>query len=76
MFTVFHENGVVNPPIVNRATNPKANTIGVVYRIDPPQHVASHEKILIPVGTAIIIVKQKINPNIKSLVKNPFPNRT
>ena len=36
MLTAFNESGVINPPIVNRATNPKANTIGVVYRIDPP----------------------------------------
>jgi hypothetical protein len=36
--------------------NPKANNIGVVNLIDPPANVANQEKILIPVGTAIIIV--------------------
>lgn len=26
----------VNPPIVNNAINPRANSIGVVYRTEPP----------------------------------------
>ncbi|KIR24535.1 hypothetical protein I309_06636 [Cryptococcus deuterogattii LA55] len=30
----------VSPPIVNRATNPSPNSIGAVYRIDPPYAVA------------------------------------
>jgi hypothetical protein len=35
---------------------PKAHNIGTVYLTDPPKIVANQEKILIPVGTAIIIV--------------------
>jgi hypothetical protein len=44
------------PPIVKRKMNPRANSIGVVNRRLPPKRVANQEKILIPVGTAIIIV--------------------
>ena len=33
--------------------------MGVLNEIDPPHIVAIHEKILIPVGTAIIIVAAK-----------------
>jgi hypothetical protein len=36
---------------------PRANNIGVVNLILPPKRVANQEKILIPVGTAMIIVK-------------------
>lgn len=46
----------VSPPIVNRNTNPKIHNIGGVRLICFPCRVASHLKILIPVGTAIIIV--------------------
>jgi hypothetical protein len=46
----------VNPPKVNRKINPIAHSIGVSNLIEPPYIVPSHEKILIPVGTAIIIV--------------------
>jgi hypothetical protein len=46
----------VNPPIVNKKINPKVNNIGASKRIEPCHNVAIHEKILIPVGTAIIIV--------------------
>jgi hypothetical protein len=46
----------VNPPIVNKNRKPNANSIGVLNVIRPAHRVASHEKILIPVGTAIIIV--------------------
>jgi len=46
----------VNPPIVNRAMNPIVNINGVVNLKLPPYNVAIHENILIPVGTAIIIV--------------------
>ena len=46
----------VRPPKVNRKINPKAHNIGVSNLIDPPYIVPSHENILIPVGTAIIIV--------------------
>jgi hypothetical protein len=46
----------VNPPKVNKKINPLANNIGVLSTILPPNIVAIQLKILIPVGTAIIIV--------------------
>jgi hypothetical protein len=46
----------VRPPMVNRKMKPRANNIGVANRILPPKRVANQEKILIPVGTAMIIV--------------------
>jgi len=46
----------VRPPIVNRAMNPSAHSIGTVILRLPPYAVASQEKILIPVGTAMIMV--------------------
>jgi hypothetical protein len=46
----------VTPPIVNRKIKPRANRSGVLKSKDPPQRVANQLKILIPVGTAIIIV--------------------
>lgn len=46
----------VRPPIVNKNINPIANNIGVLKKIDPSHIVAIQLKILIPVGTAIIIV--------------------
>lgn len=48
----------VNPPTVNKNTNPKAHKIGVLNFKFDPWSVASHLKILIPVGTAIIIVAE------------------
>ena len=39
-----------------RKINPNVHNIGVCISIEPPQIVANHEKTLIPVGTAIIIV--------------------
>ena len=44
----------VSPPIVNRKTNPSAHRQAALYVIQVPYSVASHLKILIPVGTAII----------------------
>src|SRR5918996_4287483 len=44
------------PPSVNIVMKPSANSIGVVRWITPLQSVASQEKILMPVGTAISIV--------------------
>jgi hypothetical protein len=41
---------------VKRKINPLAKSIGVVKTILPPHFVAIQLKILIPVGTAIIIV--------------------
>jgi hypothetical protein len=46
----------VTPPTVNKNINPIAHNIGVSYLILPPNIVANQENILIPVGTAIIIV--------------------
>jgi hypothetical protein len=46
----------VKPPKVNKKMNPLANNIGVFITIEPPNIVAIQLKILIPVGTAIIIV--------------------
>ena len=56
--TVFKVNQPVhiNPPIVNKLMKPKVNNIGVLILTDPPQAVANQEKILIAVGTAMIIV--------------------
>jgi hypothetical protein len=46
----------VTPPIVNKTINPNVNNKGVLKFNQPPAIVANHEKILIPVGTAITIV--------------------
>jgi hypothetical protein len=46
----------VSPPIVNRKTNPKAHSRGASKENWDPWRVANQLKILIPVGTAIIIV--------------------
>jgi hypothetical protein len=46
----------VKPPNVNKNIKPLANNIGVVKTISPPNIVAIQLKILIPVGTAMIIV--------------------
>lgn len=48
----------VNPPTVNKNRNPSTHKIGVSGDIGVPCRVASQEKILIPVGTAIIIVAE------------------
>lgn len=48
----------VRPPTVNRNRNPSTHKIGASGDIGVPCSVASHEKILIPVGTAIIIVAE------------------
>jgi hypothetical protein len=42
--------------MVNYTRNPIAKSIGVVSHKEPPYRVLSQLKILIPVGTAIIIV--------------------
>jgi hypothetical protein len=46
----------VTPPTVNKKMNPRANNRGVVKYNCPPHIVASQLNILMPVGTAIIIV--------------------
>lgn len=47
----------VTPPVVNKQINPRAQSMGVSnLLIWVPWIVASHLKILIPVGIAMIIV--------------------
>lgn len=46
----------VSPPMVNKNTNPNAHNRGASKENWDPCRVASHLKILIPVGTAIIMV--------------------
>jgi hypothetical protein len=46
----------VRPPNVNKKMKPFAKSIGVFNTIEPPNIVATQLKILIPVGTAMIIV--------------------
>ncbi len=46
----------VTPPTVKRKMKPIAHSMGVRMEIEPPHIVAIHEKILMPVGTAITIV--------------------
>ncbi len=46
----------VRPPIVNRKMNPIAHRFGTAELNFVPNTVVNHLKILIPVGTAIIIV--------------------
>ena len=46
----------VSPPIVKRNTNPRAHNKEGEYVNCLPCRVPNHLKILIPVGTAIIIV--------------------
>ena len=45
-----------SPPTTNVARKPHANSIGVLRWMTPRHIVASHENILMPVGTAIAIV--------------------
>ena len=46
----------VRPHIMNRRTNPSAHMQAALYVIRFPYSVARHLEILIPVGTAMIIV--------------------
>jgi len=46
----------VKPPIVNKKINPNDQILTALNSIFEPNKVANQEKILIPVGTAIIIV--------------------
>lgn len=46
----------VSPPTVNKNRKPNTHKIGASRSMGAPCIVANHEKILIPVGTAIIIV--------------------
>lgn len=46
----------VNPPTVNKKMKPKVQLIGGLKEMLDPFKVASHLKILIPVGMAMIMV--------------------
>ncbi len=46
----------MTPPTVNMKMKPIAHSIGVLKESEPSHIVAIHEKILMPVGTAITIV--------------------
>jgi len=46
----------VSPPTVNKNKKPKTQNIGASKAKGVPCIVANHEKILMPVGTAMIIV--------------------
>jgi len=48
----------VRPPTVNRKRKPSTQSMGVSKAAGAPWRVASQEKILIPVGTAMIIVAE------------------
>lgn len=48
----------VSPPTVNKKRKPRTQSMGVSRAAGVPWRVASQEKILIPVGTAIIIVAE------------------
>jgi len=48
----------VRPPTVNKKRNPITHRTGASGDSGVPWSVASQEKILIPVGTAIIIVAE------------------
>jgi len=49
----------VNPPTVKRKMNPLAHKTGMLSWIDvEPYKVDNQEKILTPVGTAIVIVAE------------------
>jgi hypothetical protein len=48
----------VRPPIVNKKINPRDHRDLGLKEINAPWYVAIHLKILIPVGTAIIIVAE------------------
>jgi len=48
----------VRPPTVNKNKNPNTHNMGLSGLAGVPWRVANHEKILIPVGTAMIIVAE------------------
>lgn len=60
----------VNPPIVNKNTNPKAHNLwaGVDSVLLVPHSVASQLKTLIPVGTAITIVVAVKYPRVSTSI--------
>lgn len=54
----FAKTTPVNPPTVNKKIKPRAHNREGLYEICVPCNVLNHLKILIPVGTAIIIVAE------------------
>jgi len=48
----------VRPPTVKRKRKPNTHSMGLSGLAGVPWRVASHEKILMPVGTAIIMVAE------------------
>jgi len=48
----------VSPPTVKRKRNPSTQSMGVSSAAGVPWRVANQEKILIPVGTAMIMVAE------------------
>src|SRR5919204_449587 len=61
------------PPSVNIVMNPSANSMGVRRWITPRHSVASQEKILMPVGTAISIVVVKLAQTSSGMRQNVMP---
>jgi len=53
---LFANTTPVNPPTVKRNRKPNTHNMGEVSGTGLPWSVANHEKILIPVGTAMTIV--------------------
>src|SRR5436305_14744695 len=72
VFETWRSNGTMAsitpeiPPRVNMVRKPRAKSIGVSRWRTPRQSVASHEKILIPVGTAMIEVVIIIGTRIQA----------
>jgi hypothetical protein len=58
----------VRPPIMNRNTNPSDHRHAALYVTRVPYIAASHLKILIPVGTVIIIVADVKNARVSASV--------
>ena len=56
----------LSPPIVNWTMNASAYSIGTVNRMRPPHSVASHEKTLMPVGTAMVMLDRPKNASATS----------
>ncbi len=56
------------PPSVNVVRKPSANSIGVSRCSTPRHSVASQEKILMPVGTAMIAVVIAIGMRIQAAI--------
>jgi len=55
---LFANTTPVRPPTVNKNRNPRTHNRGASMSLEVPCKEASQEKILMPVGTAIIIVAE------------------